>query len=152
MSAASLIEHASLSPKGERVLFAARGEIFSAPVEKGPTRNLTMTPGAHDKWPRWSPDGSKVAFISDKSGEEEVWVVAQDGATPAEQLTTGGKAMRYAPEWSADGKRIAFSDKDGRLLGADRGRQEAGGDRAIAPRPTLRITSGRQGATFSRTA
>jgi len=115
MSAASLIEHASLSPKGERVLFAARGDIFSAPVEKGPTRNLTMTSGAHDKWPRWSPDGSKVAFISDKSGEEEVWVVAQDGATPAEQLTTGGKAMRFAPEWSADGKRIAFGDKDGRL-------------------------------------
>ena len=72
----------------ERVLFAARGDIFSAPVEKGPTRNLTMTPGAHDKWPRWSPDGSKVAFISDKSGEEEVWLVAQDGATPAQQLTT----------------------------------------------------------------
>jgi tricorn protease len=115
VSAAGLIEQASLSPKGERVLFAARGDIFSAPVEKGPTRNLTMTPGAHDKWPRWSPDGSKVAFISDKSGEEEIWVVAQDGASPPEQLTTGGKAMRYAPEWSADGKRIAFSDKDGGL-------------------------------------
>jgi len=115
VSSASLIEQASLSPKGERVLFAARGDIFSAPVEKGPTRNLTMTPGAHDKWPRWSPDGSRVAFVSDKSGEEEIWVVAQDGLSPAEQLTTGGKAMRYAPEWSADGKRIAFSDKDGGL-------------------------------------
>jgi tricorn protease len=115
VSAASLIEQASLSPKGERVLFAARGDIFSAPVEKGPTRNLTMTPGAHDKWPRWSPDGSKVAFISDKSGEEEIWVVAQDGASPPEQLTTGGKAMRYAPQWSSDGKGIAFSDKDGGL-------------------------------------
>jgi tricorn protease len=115
VSAANLIEHASLSPKGERVLFAARGDIFSAPIEKGPTRNLTMTSGAHDKWPRWSPDGSKVAFISDKSGEEEIWVVAQDGTAPAEQLTSGGKAMRYAPEWSADGKQLAFADKDGRL-------------------------------------
>jgi tricorn protease len=116
VSAAGLIEQASLSPKGERVLFSARGDIFSAPVEKGPTRNLTRTPGAHDKWPRWSPDGAKVAFISDKSGEEEIWVVAQDGSSPPEQLTTDGKAMRYAPEWSADGKRIAFGDKDGRLL------------------------------------
>jgi tricorn protease len=111
--AASLIEDASLSPKGERVVFSARGDIFSAPVEKGPTRNLTNTSRAHDKWPRWSPDGSKIAFISDKTGEEEVWVVAQDGLTPQEQVTSGGKAMRYAPEWSADGKRLAFSDKDG---------------------------------------
>jgi tricorn protease len=115
VSAARLIEDADLSPKGERVLFAARGDIFTAPVEKGPARNLTASSNAHDKWPRWSPDGSKIAFISDKTGEEEVWIVPQDGAGPAEQLTSGGKAMRYAPEWSADGKRIAFGDKDGIL-------------------------------------
>ena len=69
---ANLIEDVSLSPKGERVLFCARGDIFTAPIEKGPTRNLTHSSGAHDKWPRWSPDGSRIAFISDKSGEEEV--------------------------------------------------------------------------------
>jgi tricorn protease len=112
---ANFIEDVSLSPKGERVLFCARGDIFSAPVEKGPTRNLTHSSGAHDKWPRWSPDGSRVAFISDKSGEEEVWVVAQDGSGSAEQLTAGGKAFRYAPEWAPDGKRIAFGDKDGKI-------------------------------------
>jgi tricorn protease len=113
--AAGLTEGAALSPKGERVLFAARGDIFTAPVEKGPTRNLTHSSDAHDKNPRWSPDGSKVLFISDKSGEEELWVVAQDGSKPAEQLTTGGKAFRYQPEWAPDGKRIAFSDKNGSL-------------------------------------
>jgi tricorn protease len=115
VSAASLIENFDLSPKGERVLFAARGDIFTAPIEKGPVRNLTHSSNAHDKHPSWSPDGSKVAFISDKTGEEELWLVAQDGSTSAEQLTTGGKAMRYGPEWSADGKQIAFSDKDGGL-------------------------------------
>ncbi|MFY9611120.1 MAG: S41 family peptidase [Blastocatellia bacterium] len=112
---ANFIEDVSLSPKGERVLFCARGDIFSAPVEKGPTRNLTRSSGAHDKWPRWSPDGSRVAFISDKTGEDEVWVVGQDGSTPAEQLTSGGKAFRYAPEWAPDGKRLAFGDKDGKV-------------------------------------
>jgi tricorn protease len=115
VSAANLIEDASLSPKGERVVFSARGDIFSAPVEKGPTRDLTNTSRAHEKWPRWSPDGSKIAYISDKTGEEELWLAPQDGLTPPEQLTSGGKAMRYAPEWSADGKRLAFSDKDGGL-------------------------------------
>ena len=112
---AGFIEDVSLSPKGERVLFCARGDIFTAPVEKGPTRNLTHSSGAHDKWPRWSPDGSRIAFISDKSGEEEVWIIAQDGSSAAEQLTTGGKAFRYAPEWAPDGKRIAFGDKDGKI-------------------------------------
>jgi tricorn protease len=115
VAAGGLIESASLSPKGERVLFAARGDIFSAPSEKGPVRNLTHSSGAHDKNPRWSPDGSRVAFISDQSGEEEIWIVPQDGSKPAEQFTTGGKAFRYQPEWAPDGKRIAFSDKDGRL-------------------------------------
>ncbi len=115
VSAANLIESASLSPKGERALFAARGDIFTAPIEKGPTRNLTESSGAHDKWPRWSPDGSQIAFISDKSGEEEIYLIPQDGSKPAEQITSGGTAMRYAPEWAPDGKRLAFSDKDGKL-------------------------------------
>ena len=112
---ANYIESYELSPKGERALFSARGDIFTAPIEKGPTRNLTHSSGAHDKWPTWSPDGSQIAFISDKSGEEELYLVPQDGSKPAEQITTGGSAMRYQPEWSADGKRIAFGDKDGKI-------------------------------------
>ncbi len=110
------IESIGLSPKGERALFAARGDIFSSPLEKGPTRNLTHSSGAHDKWPAWSPDGTRIAFISDKSGEEELYVTPQDGSRPAEQLTNGGQAMRYQPAWSPDGKRIAFSDKDGKVF------------------------------------
>jgi tricorn protease len=113
--AGNLMESVGLSPKGERALFVARGDVFTAPIEKGPTRNLTDSSGAHDKWASWSPDGSQIAFVSDKSGEEEIYVIAQDGSKPAEQLTTGGNAMRYAPEWAPDGKRIAFGDKDGKL-------------------------------------
>jgi tricorn protease len=109
------IEDAALSPKGERALFTARGDVFNAPIEKGVTRNLTRSSGAHDKWARWSPDGRKVAYVSDGSGEEEVYVVDALGDGKPEQLTTGGKAQRFSPEWAADGKRLAFSDKDGRL-------------------------------------
>lgn len=116
VSAAANIESYDLSPKGERALFSARGDIFTVPIEKGPTRNLTHSSGAHDKWPSWSPDGSQIAFISDLSGEEELYLVPQDGSKPAEQITRGGSAMRYQPEWSADGKRIAFGDKDGKVF------------------------------------
>jgi tricorn protease len=117
--AADHVEEFSLSPKGERALFAARGDIFSAPIEKGATRNLTRSAGAHDKAPSWSPDGRKVAYISDASGEEEIYAIDQDGTGTPEQLTRGGKAMRYTPDWSPDGKRLAFSDKDGKLYVLD---------------------------------
>jgi tricorn protease len=109
------IEGFALSPKGERALFVARGDVFTAPIEKGPTRNLTESSDAHDKWARWSPDGRKIAFISDMTGEEELYLVDQDGSGDPEPLTEGGDAMRYAPIWAPDGERIAFSDKNGKL-------------------------------------
>lgn len=115
VSVAGQISAYSLSPKGERALFAARGDIFTAPIEKGGVRNLTKSSDANDRFPSWSPDGRLIAYISDKSGEEEIWVVAQDGSTPPEQLTTGGSAQRYGTLWSPDGKKIAFSDKDGKV-------------------------------------
>jgi tricorn protease len=105
----------ALSPKGERALFTARGDVFTAPIENGPTRNLTNSSASHEKHARWSPDGRHIVFISDRTGEEELWLVAQDGSGQPEQLTRGGSAFRYAPAWSPDGSRIAFSDKDGRL-------------------------------------
>jgi tricorn protease len=114
--APTLIESFSLSPKAERALFVGRGDIFSAPIEKGAVRNLTRSSGAHDKGARWSPDGLKVAYLSDATGEDELYLIDQTGSGKPEQLTKDGKAMRYTPEWSPDGKRLAFSDKDGKLF------------------------------------
>jgi len=115
ISASNAIEGFELSPKGERAVFVARGEVFTVPIEKGPTRNLTNSSNAHDKWGRWSPDGAKIAYVSDADGEDEVYLISQDGSGKSEQLTHDFRAMLYAPEWAPDGKRIAFSDKDGNL-------------------------------------
>jgi tricorn protease len=116
MNVANYITSYSLSPKGERAVFAARGDIFTVPVEKGGVRNLTHSSDANDRFPAWSPDGRSIAYISDKTGEEEIWIAAQDGSTAPEQITSGGKAQRYGPVWSRDSKKIAFSDKDGKLF------------------------------------
>ena len=97
VSAANLVEDASLSPKGERVVFAARGDIFSAPVEKGPTRNLTKTSGAHEKWPRWSPDGCEGRFhLRQDRRRGDLDRSRRTGQSLPEQLTSGrqGDALR----------------------------------------------------------
>lgn len=109
------IEDFALSPKGERALFVARGDVFTVPVEKGPTRNLTQSSGAHDKHARWSPDGKWIAFISDTTGEEQLYLVAQDGSEKPVQLTQGLAAMLYPSQWSPTGAHLAFADKDGKV-------------------------------------
>ena len=46
-----------IAPDGKRALFDARGELFTVPAKDGPTRNLTNTPGVHERNAKWSPDG-----------------------------------------------------------------------------------------------
>ena len=113
VSADGNIEGYALSPQGRRAVFSARGDIFTVPAEKGPTRNLTKSSDAHDRLPAWSPDGRKIAFVSDQSGEEQVYVVDQTGGVP-ERLTEGVRGRLYRLAWSPDSKRIAFSDKEGK--------------------------------------
>jgi len=117
--AADVLESFALAPDGQRALFTARGDIFTVPVEHGPTRNLTASPGAHDKHPEWSADGQSILFLSDRDGEEELYRIKADGSGGIEQLTDGGTAMRYPPRLSADGALAAFSDKDGKLYVLD---------------------------------
>ena len=109
-------ESSDISPKGERALFVARGDIFTAPIEKGATRDLTNSSNAHDKFAQWSPDGAKIAFVSDMDGEDELYLISQDGSGKPEQLTHDFHVMLYEPTWARDGKRIAFGDKDGKLF------------------------------------
>jgi tricorn protease len=110
------IEGYGLSPKGERAVFVARGDVFTVPIEKGSPRNLTNSSDAHDRHATWSPNGRQIAFISDHSGEDQVCLISQDGSGEIESLTTSHKAMLYQPEWSPDGKRLAYADKDGKLF------------------------------------
>jgi tricorn protease len=104
-----------LSPGGKRLLLEARGEILNVPVEHGEPINLTRTPGSREKNCAWSPDGRWIAFISDRTGEEEVYLVDQRGEQPWRQLTSGSLGFRTQLEWSPDSRYLLFSDKFMRL-------------------------------------
>ncbi len=101
----------NISPSGKRALVVARGEIFSVPKEHGAIRNLTMNSGSRDKDAAWSPDGNRIAYISDKSGEYQIYVRKADGRGQAEQLTNFKTGYRHTLRWSPDSKKLAFTDQ-----------------------------------------
>jgi tricorn protease len=115
------VNDARLSPTGQRVLFSARGNLFSAPVEHGVTQRLTERSTAHDREVAWSPDGQHVYFVSDSSGEEQLYALALDGSSEPVALTDELQTRLYELRVSPDGERIAFSDKDGQIFIIDRG-------------------------------
>jgi tricorn protease len=105
------VESASLSPGAKRVVLAARGDLFSVPAEHGEIRNVSMSQGVRERAPAWSPHGSTLAWVSDRSGEYEIWLGPADGSDTSRQLTNGSVGWIFSLQWSPDGKRIAFSDK-----------------------------------------
>ncbi len=100
-----------LSPSGVRVLLEARGEIINLPAEEGQPINLTKSSVSREKNAAWSPDGRWIAFISDRTGEEEIYLIDQKGENEWRQLTTGGVGFRMHLVWSPDSKYLLFSDK-----------------------------------------
>ncbi len=109
------VEAAVPSPTGKRALLTANGDLFTVPAEKGEIRNLTATPGVREMSASWSPDGKWVAYLSDRTGEYEIWVRPSDGDGPERRVTTDGDVWRFAPVWSPDSKKLAFGDKKDRL-------------------------------------
>jgi tricorn protease len=107
---ASSIRNSALSPTGVRAAFEARGEIFSVPTEKGDYRNLTQSPGAHDRSPVWSPDGSQLAWLSDASGEYQLMLGDPTGVVTPRAIALPSTAFFSEPAWSPDGKQILVQD------------------------------------------
>jgi tricorn protease len=100
-----------ISPSGQRGLVVARGDVFTVPKKEGPTRNLTQDSGARDKDAAWSPDGEKIAYLSDKSGEYEIYIVDAMGNKQSVKLTQHEAGYRHTLRWSPDSQKIAFADQ-----------------------------------------
>ncbi len=116
IDASEFINAADVSSTGKRVTVEARGDIWTAPVENGSPRNLTATSGIAERDPIWSPDGRWIAYLSDESGEYEVYVTQSDGRGETRQLTKNGDCYRFMRNWSPDSKYLTFADKTGKLF------------------------------------
>lgn len=109
----------SLSPKGSRVAFCARGEIALIPAKEGRLIYLNNTSGVREKNPRWSLDGRSLLYVSDATGEDEIYVIDILDSKPV-QVTVNTRGWKYQPVWSPDGNRIAYSDYSLTLFIVDR--------------------------------
>jgi tricorn protease len=119
VSVSKLITDFDIAPDGKRAVFSARGDIFTVPAKEGSIRNLTRTPGIHEKFAAWSPDGRWVAYMSDRTGEDELYITPQDGLGQEQRITYDGKMFRLPPVWAPDSKKLLFADKETRLFYVD---------------------------------
>ena len=122
VDASKYINSDDVSPDGKRIVLGARGDVWTLPVESGITRNLTKSDGAHDRNVAWSPDGEYIAYISDRTGNDELYIQKQDGKEEAIQLTdpkSVSETYKYQPSWSPDSKKITWYDKMNRLMMID---------------------------------
>lgn len=100
-----------LSPDGGKIVFELLGDLYTMPASGGTaTRIVGGMPFDHQ--PRWSPDGKKIVFVSDRSGGENLWMTNADGTDP-KPLTKGRGANWSSPAWTPDGNYIVASKNTG---------------------------------------
>jgi tricorn protease len=119
VDASKHLESVNLAPDGERTIVVARGDLFSVPAKNGTPRDLSKTSGAHERDAVWSPDGKWIAYNSDVTGENELYVRSQDSKGEPQQITHGAETYYYAPKWSPDSKKLLWSDRLQRLRYVD---------------------------------
>ncbi len=116
---AKFVRAADPSPTGQRAVVEFRGEILTVPARKGDVRNLTRSPGVHERSPIWSPDGKLIAYFSDASGEYRLQVEPQDGKGEPKTYGLQGSGFYERPAWSPDGKKVAYVDNSRTLRWVD---------------------------------
>jgi len=109
------VESFDISPSGKRVVFVARGELFTVPAENGNIRNVSGTPAHRERGVTWSPDGEWISFFSDADGNYDLYVMPSDRSADPTRLVTGEAVWMDGVQWSTDSRWIAWSDNMNRL-------------------------------------
>src|SRR6267378_2568260 len=102
-----------VSPDGKTIVFELLGDLYTMPIAGGAATRITSGPG-FDSQPRWSPDGKRIVFLSDRSGAENVWLCDPDGSH-SKALTKGTNNLYASPDWTPDGNYIVVSRTSGVL-------------------------------------
>ena len=116
VSVANEAESFHISPSNKRAAIAVHGEIFTIATDRGEIQRVTETPWK-EQTPRWSPNGKSIAFVSDRTGREEVWVSDELGKN-AKKLSDAD-CDKNALTWSADSKMLLWSGSDHKLRRVD---------------------------------
>lgn len=93
-----------VSPDGQTLVFDLLGDLYTMPITGGTATPLTRGM-AFDAQPRWSPDGKRIVFVSDRDGGWNLWTISADKRDTA-QITRGKTNNYFSPEWTPDGKYI----------------------------------------------
>jgi Tol biopolymer transport system component len=102
-----------VSPDGKTIVFELLGDLYTLPVTGGTATRISSGPG-FDSQPRWSPDGKRIVFLSDRNGAENVWLCDPDGSH-GKALTKGTNNLYASPDWTPDGNYIVVSRASGVL-------------------------------------
>ncbi len=90
-----------VSPDGRQIAFDLLGDIYVMPITGGEAR-LLLGGGAYETQPRFSPDGRRIAFTSDRDGSDNLWTMNADG-TGLRQITREKERQVNSPVWTSDG-------------------------------------------------
>ncbi|AMY11908.1 Tricorn protease [Luteitalea pratensis] len=112
---AEWISSAHLSPTGDRLALTARGQVFVAPVKKGPVSLAAREPGVRYRDARFLSDGHTLVALADRTGEFEFWTFPADASRPPIAVSTGATVTRRDGVPSPDGRFVAHQDQDQRL-------------------------------------
>ena len=97
-----------VNPGGDTIVFDLLGDLYTVPVAGGEAR-LLLGGTAFDAQPVFSPDGSRIAFVSDRSGNDNLWVADADGSNPKQVTKDTGNEAFSSPAWSRDGRSVYVS-------------------------------------------
>ena len=129
-----------LSPSGARAVFQLHGDVVTVPAAKGDARDITNTPGVHERFPIWSPDGRSIAYFSDAGGEYALHVRSAEGKGKARVYKLAGAGFYEAPSWSPDATKIAYVDNSWTLYWLD---LESGAVKKVASEPVFGLANRR---------